>query len=41
MIGECALCGHKKELKLSHIIPKFVFDYIKRTGAVQNTRCKR
>lgn len=27
-MDKCALCGQIKELKLSHIIPKFVFDYI-------------
>jgi len=41
MMDKCALCGQIKELKLSHIIPKFVFDYIKRTGAIQNTRFRR
>lgn len=27
---ECALCGEMAELKLSHIIPKFVFRYLKK-----------
>ncbi|AKL95575.1 hypothetical protein CACET_c21280 [Clostridium aceticum] len=29
---ECALCKKKAELKNSHIIPKFVTDWIKKTG---------
>lgn len=29
---ECALCNKKVELKTSHIIPKFVTDWIKKTG---------
>jgi len=28
----CKLCGEKKELQKSHIIPKFVFDWMKDTG---------
>lgn len=31
--GICALCGLKKELQLSHIIPKFVGKYLKETSA--------
>ena len=30
--GECALCREKKELQLSHIIPKFVGRYLKQTS---------
>lgn len=30
MVGECALCGNVDTLKLSHIIPKFVFRYLKK-----------
>lgn len=29
----CALCNQESELRESHIIPKFVFDYIKETSA--------
>ena len=29
----CGLCRHDRELRQSHIIPKFVFDYVKRTSA--------
>jgi hypothetical protein len=29
----CALCGEEKKLCKSHIIPKFVFDWIKKTSA--------
>jgi len=32
MIGKCALYDNETELKLSHIIPKFAFDYMKKTG---------
>lgn len=32
MIGKCALYDKETELKLSHIIPKFAFDYMKKTG---------
>ena len=32
VIGECALCREKKELQLSHIIPKFVGRYLKQTS---------
>lgn len=32
MKGKCALYDIESELKLSHIIPKFAFDYLKRTG---------
>ncbi|WGV57744.1 hypothetical protein QIH01_19935 [Brevibacillus brevis] len=30
MVGTCALCKKQAELKLSHIIPKFVFRYLKK-----------
>lgn len=29
----CAFCGRPRPLRLSHIIPKFVFDWLKRTSA--------
>jgi hypothetical protein len=32
MKGECALCLEEKELQLSHIIPKFVFNYLKESA---------
>jgi len=32
-MGICALCGKEKELCESHSIPKFVFDWIKKTSA--------
>ncbi|GEP52279.1 hypothetical protein FNO01nite_29510 [Flavobacterium noncentrifugens] len=32
MIGNCALYDIETDLKLSHIIPKFAFDYLKKTG---------
>lgn len=34
----CALCGENKELELSHIVPKFVIRYLKKTstGAIRN-----
>lgn len=31
-IGKCRLCGNTCELKDSHIIPKFVYDWMKKTG---------
>jgi hypothetical protein len=31
-IGTCRLCGQSAELRDSHIIPKFVFDWMKETG---------
>jgi len=34
----CALCGKQAQLELSHIIPKFVFDYIKKTSATGRFR---
>ena len=33
MKGNCALYGLESDLKNSHIIPKFVFDYLKSTGS--------
>jgi hypothetical protein len=33
MSSECELCGNKAELKDSHVIPRFVLKYIKKTGA--------
>lgn len=32
MVGQCALFDIEAELRLSHIIPKFAFDYMKCTG---------
>ena len=32
MNGKCALCNRDTELVLSHIIPKFVFNWLKETG---------
>lgn len=34
----CALCRENKELELSHIVPKFVIRYLKKTstGAIRN-----
>ncbi|WP_213996135.1 hypothetical protein [Tepidanaerobacter syntrophicus] len=32
MIGKCALCYRERELQLSHIIPKFVIRYLKKTS---------
>lgn len=34
----CALCGQTRELELSHIVPKFVIRYLKKTslGAIRN-----
>ena len=32
MEGICALCGQKKELQLSHIVPKFVIRHLKKTS---------
>jgi len=31
--ARCALCQKEAELKMSHVIPKFVYDWIKRTSA--------
>lgn len=31
--GVCRLCGRTAELRESHLIPKFVFDWMKRTGS--------
>ncbi len=38
-IGQCALCRQKKELQLSHIVPKFVGRRLKNTspGNIRNT----
>ena len=33
MIGICKLCGSESELQLSHIVPKFVFSWLKETAA--------
>jgi uncharacterized protein YlaI len=33
MIEKCALCRKEKELENSHIIPKFVFKWMKKTGS--------
>ncbi|MBC9813914.1 hypothetical protein H9Y05_15665 [Crocinitomicaceae bacterium CZZ-1] len=33
MSGICALCGNNSELKNSHIIPSFIFRWMKKTGA--------
>lgn len=33
MFSECALCRNKKELKQSHIIPKFIGEWLKNTSA--------
>lgn len=32
-MGTCALCGKEKELCESHFVPKFIFDWIKKTSA--------
>lgn len=39
VIGECALCKKRSELQLSHIIPKFVIRYLKKTsvGNIRST----
>lgn len=33
MTSKCALCGDEAELRDSHIIPKFVFKHLKKSGA--------
>ncbi|MCJ7457623.1 MAG: SEC-C domain-containing protein [candidate division Zixibacteria bacterium] len=33
MIGRCKLCGKKGEIRESHIIPKFVYKWMKETGS--------
>jgi len=33
MIGKCKLCGNRDELKASHIIPKFIYKWMKETGS--------
>ncbi len=33
--GECKLCGHFGELEAGHIIPAFVFRYIRETGLIE------
>jgi hypothetical protein len=33
MLGKCKLCGNKDKLKESHIIPKFVYKWMKETGS--------
>ncbi|MBX3035488.1 MAG: hypothetical protein KF758_01130 [Anaerolineales bacterium] len=33
MIGVCRLCKEKSDLQLSHIVPKFVFSWLKETSA--------
>jgi hypothetical protein len=33
MIGKCKLCGNKNKLKASHIIPKFIYKWMKETGS--------
>ena len=40
-MSKCALCGQDKPLRKSHIISEFIFDYMKETSAVENTRFKR
>lgn len=37
----CAFCGRSRPLRLSHIIPKFVFDWLKRTSATGLLRVGR
>src|SRR5258708_13965527 len=32
MRAKCALCFEERELQLSHIVPKFVFGYVKRSA---------
>ena len=40
-VRRCGLCGKSASLQSSHIVPKFVFDYLKKTSAVENTRLRR
>lgn len=32
MFGKCALCGFERELRLSHLLPKFIFRWMRNTG---------
>ncbi|MCQ4088447.1 hypothetical protein [Saccharibacillus sp. JS10] len=36
--GKCALCNTQKTLQNSHIMPKFVFKYLKNSGVTKNMR---
>ena len=36
--GKCQLCGFEKELKESHIVPSFVFKWLKRTSVTGKLR---
>src|SRR5271157_2180494 len=38
MIAECHLCGQEKQLQQSHVIPKFVYNFIKKTSATGKIR---
>lgn len=40
MLGKCALCGENSKLRFSHILPKFVFSWYKRT-AVSSLRTEQ
>jgi hypothetical protein len=39
--GNCCLCGHKSKLKLSHILPAFIFRWMKETSATGFLRSGR
>jgi len=38
VIGKCSLCDTEAELKKSHIIPKFVFNWFKETGGAMRSK---
>lgn len=37
-MNKCALCGNEAELELSHILPKFLFRYQKKSSPTGNIR---
>lgn len=38
MIGTCRLCNKEANLEVSHILPKFIFKYHKKTSPTGNIR---
>ena len=40
-LNKCALCNVNSDLKSSHIIPSFVFDWKKKTSGTGHLRCGR
>ena len=40
-MASCALCKQERDLRESHIVPKFIFDYLKETSATGYLRFSR